>query len=516
MRSIWEGQQGRSHRVLVFVVAYEAADKLASVLERITAGDIAYEVLVIDDASTDRTFEVALESADSHPLDVTVFATPENQGYGGNQKLGYAYAIRNDFDFVVLLHGDGQYAPEKIPELLAPLRSGDADAVFGSRMMDKGAAVAGGMPLYKFVGNKILSRIQNGLLRTSLSEFHSGFRAYSVSALRKIPFHQNANGFHFDTEIIIQLLLAGCRISEVPIPTYYGDEICRVNGIPYAWNVIKATLKSRLHALGIFYDRRFDIDGPGNSHYTLKLGYRSSHTAAIEIVPEGSRVLDIGCGPGEMAMALREKGCSVDGVDPYEPVDQSVFSEFRLWNDSEPLPFDLRRYSWVLLLDVIEHMSNPEGFLDKLRSASRSLDGNPRLLITTGNVVFWIVRFQALLGNFNYGKKGILDLTHTRLFTFSSLKNLLEGCGYEIERIEGVPAPFPLALGLNPFARALVKLNQSLIRISKGLFSYQILVVASPKPTVDALLDRTIEKSAERSRDAIRHESSAVRARDVG
>jgi glycosyltransferase involved in cell wall biosynthesis len=505
-----------SQRVLIFVVAYEAEEKLEGVLQRIPAGDARYEVLVIDDSSEDRTFEVALESADSHPLAVTVLATPENQGYGGNQKLGYAYAIRNDFDFVVLLHGDGQYAPEKIPDLLAPLQRGEADAVFGSRMMDKGGAIAGGMPLYKFVGNKILSRTQNGLLHTSLSEFHSGFRAYSVSALRKIPFHQNANGFHFDTEIIIQLLLAGCRISEVPIPTYYGDEICRVNGIPYAWNVIKATLKSRMHALGIFYDRRFDIEGPGNRHYTLKLGYRSSHSAAIEIVPDGSRVLDIGCGPGEMAMELREKGCSVDGVDPYEPANQSAFSEFRLWNDSDPLPFDLRSYSWVLLLDVIEHMSNPESFLDDLRSAARSHDGSPRVLITTGNVVFWIVRFQTLFGNFNYGKKGILDLTHTRLFTFTSLKNLLEGCGYKIERIEGIPAPFPLALGQNPLAMALVRLNQLLIRISKGLFSYQILVVASPKPTVDALLDRTIETSAERSRDAMLRESTATPARNLG
>jgi SAM-dependent methyltransferase len=354
------------------------------------------------------------------------------------------------------------------------------------------------MPLYKFVGNKILSRTQNRLLRSSLSEFHSGFRAYSVDALRRIPFHQNANGFHFDTEIIIQLMLAECRISEVPIPTYYGDEICRVNGIPYAWNVMKATVKSRLHALSIFYDRRFDIEGPGNQHYVLKLGYDSSHSAALEIIPRGSRVLDVGCGPGEMAQLLRQRGCSVDGVDPYEPADRKAFSEFKIWNDRDPLPFDLLQYSWVLLLDVIEHMSNPEAFLDELRSSARSHDGSPRLLITTGNVVFWVVRLQALLGNFNYGKRGILDLTHTRLFTFRSLRNALEGSGYTVERIEGIPAPFPLALGLNPISRGLVRLNRVMIRLSRGLFSYQILVVASPRPTVGALLDRTIESSAER------------------
>jgi SAM-dependent methyltransferase len=289
----------------------------------------------------------------------------------------------------------------------------------------------------------------------------------------------------------------------VPIPTYYGDEICRVNGIAYAWNVIKATTKSRLHALSIFYDRRFDIEGPGNRHYALKLGYHSSHSAALEIVPTGSRVLDVGCGPGEMARELQEKGCSVDGVDPYEPARRSAFSDFRIWNDRDPLPFDLRQYSWVLLLDVIEHMSNPEQFLDELRAGARSHDGSPRLLITTGNVVFWVVRLQALLGNFNYGKRGILDLTHTRLFTFRSLRNALEGSGYTIERIEGIPAPFPLALGFNRISRGLVRLNRVLIRLSRGLFSYQILVVASPRPTVGALLDRTIESSAVRSRRAV-------------
>jgi len=499
----------RRPRVLIFVVAYEAADKLQGVLERIPETETQYEVLVIDDASVDTTFEVALATADSHPLPITVLATPENQGYGGNQKLGYAYAIRNDFDFVVLLHGDGQYAPEKIPDLLAPLLRGEADAVFGSRMLVKGGAISGGMPLYKYVGNKILTLVQNSVLRTSLSEFHSGFRAYSVSALRRIPFQQNANGFHFDTEIIIQLLLARCRISEVPIPTYYGDEICRVNGIPYAWNVVRATIKSRLHGLSIFYDRRFEVEVPGNQHYTLKLGFPSSHSAALDIVEVGSRVLDIGCGPGDMALALAERGCVVDGADQYRPVHPEAFSDFRLWNDTEPLPFDLSRYSWVLLLDVVEHMPNPERFLDDLRSLARSHDGSPRLLITTGNVVFWVVRFQALLGNFNYGKRGILDLTHSRLFTFASMRSLLEGCGYKVERMEGIPAPFPLALGMNSLSRALVNLNRLLIRLSRGLFSYQILIVASPKPTVEALLDRTIESSAARASSNKRSATSA-------
>ena len=177
---------------------------------------------------------------------------PKNQGYGGNQKIGYHYAITHGFDFVALVHGDGQYAPEALPELLKPLRQGSAEAVFGSRMLNRGAARQGGMPLYKFLGNKILTGFQNRMLRTNLSEFHSGYRIYSIAALKKVPFDRNTNEFHFDTEIIIQLIKAGLRIRQLPIPTYYGDEIRHVNGLKYAWDVAKATSKSQAHELNIF------------------------------------------------------------------------------------------------------------------------------------------------------------------------------------------------------------------------------------------------------------------------
>src|SRR5690606_9300123 len=147
-----------------------------------------------------------------------------------NQIRGYQYAIEKGYDIVALLHGDAQYAPEALPDLLKPLEAGEADAVFGSRMMEKGQALKGGMPLYKYVGNKILTTFENAMLGMSLSEFHSGYRLYSCKALKKVPFHRNTHDFHFDTQIIIQFHAAGLRIVEVPIPTYYGDEICGVNG----------------------------------------------------------------------------------------------------------------------------------------------------------------------------------------------------------------------------------------------------------------------------------------------
>jgi hypothetical protein len=161
---------------------------------------------------------------------------------------------------------------------------------------------------------------------------------------------------------------------------------------------------------------------------------------------------------------------------------------------------DLRAFDYVLLLDIVEHLVRPEQFLDALRRAAYGVDRRPRFIVTSGNVVFGVVRLQALLGNFNYGKRGILDLTHKRLYTFRSLRRLFEQCGFDIERQAGVPAPFPAALGLNAFSRALVQLNQWLIKLSKGIFAYQIFLIAVPRPTLDGLLDESMTTSEARTK----------------
>ena len=261
-------------RLLVFVIAYYAEDTLARVLDRLPRAifaDYDCEILVVDDASEDRTQAVGRAYRNAHPdVVITVLRNEFNQGYGGNQKVGYAYAIREGFDIVCMLHGDGQYAPEELPRLVAPLRDGHAEAVFGSRMMTRLGALKGGMPVYKFVGNRILTTLQNLLLGSHLTEFHSGYRAYSVAALQRIPYRLNSNDFHFDTEIIIQLMNAGQRIVELPIPTYYGDEMCRVNGMAYAKNVMVATLRNVAHRSGILYRRRFEPRSEGNIHYSMR------------------------------------------------------------------------------------------------------------------------------------------------------------------------------------------------------------------------------------------------------
>jgi glycosyltransferase involved in cell wall biosynthesis len=472
-------------KLLIFVIAYYAEATLKRVLERIPAEifqQFDCEVLVVDDASEDRTFAIGREYKEAHPeIRMTVLRNEYNQGYGGNQKVGYSYAVAERFDYVAMVHGDGQYAPEELPRLMQPLVDGEADVVFGSRMTTMFGSLKGGMPVYKWLGNRILTTAQNALLRTRLSEFHSGYRIYSTAALKRIPFQLNANDFHFDTEIIIQLLNARQRIAERPIPTFYGDEISRVNGLKYARDVMVATVKNVFHRSGLLWQRRFeplpDPERDVDPRDDLKLGYSSSHQWALDAVHEGASVMDIGGGQA-LADELKKKGCDVKVVD------------------QDPSGFDVSKHQYLLLLDVIEHLRNPEAFIEQLR---RQFDYQPKkLVLSTPNVAFAVPRLMLLLGQLNYGKVGILSSTHTRLFTFRSIQRLLRDAGFRIQEVRGVPAPFPKVFGQGALGMGLLKANELAIKVSRTLFAYQVFVVAESTPGVDFVLASSKEQSRRR------------------
>ena len=235
-------------KIGILVVAYNAESTIESTLSRIPEAFVSeiHSILISDDKSKDLTSTRATNFADSSRLPIQVVSQPINLGYGGNQKFGYSWAIQNHWDVVVLLHADGQYAPEFIPQIVKPLLENKADAVFGSRMLNKRNALKGGMPKYKWVGNQILTFLQNKLTNQNFSEWHSGYRAYTVDALLKLNLGKLSNGFRFDTQIILELLAAKQRITEIPIPTYYGDEISHVNGLEYAREIIWDTLRHRV------------------------------------------------------------------------------------------------------------------------------------------------------------------------------------------------------------------------------------------------------------------------------
>lgn len=247
-------------KILIFIPTYNASKTLPIVLDRIPEdfkkGNA--EIFISDDASHDNTHLIGIGYKEVTGINnLKIHRNEKNKGYGGNQKFAYQYAIDNGFDLVVMLHGDAQYAPEMIPMLLEPFENDNADMVFGSRM--RGKPLQGGMPFYKFLGNKFLTYVENKVLGLKLSEYHSGYRIYSCSALKKIPFELLSNDFHFDTEILVQFKIADLKIFEVPIPTHYGDERCHVNVVSYGLNILRTMLEYWMHKKGFIKNNKFDI-----------------------------------------------------------------------------------------------------------------------------------------------------------------------------------------------------------------------------------------------------------------
>lgn len=463
-------------RIGILVVAYNAASTLAGVLDRIPKDfrSKISEVLVCDDASGDATYLVGLGYKQvSSDLPLTVVRHPQNLGYGGNQKAGYRMAIEHGLDIVVLLHGDGQYAPECLPELVGPLERGECDAVFGSRMMHRGAALRGGMPRYKYVGNRILTKLENACLGTNLSEFHSGYRAYSVAALRSIPFERNTDDFDFDTQIIIQLHDAGKRITEVAIPTYYGDEICYVNGLKYARDVVADVVGYRLQKAGF---------GTGSiatagEEYGLKTDDDTSHGRILaRLAPERPMtILDLGCSGGRLAEELRTAGHRVVGVDHVEvPGVRSRVDRFFVADLERGIPEEVGNgYDVVLCADVIEHTRDPLALLKDARSRMRR---GGLLIASVPNFAHWYPRARVSLGAFDYDQRGILDGTHLRFFTRKSFTRLCRRAGLHVRRIEPVGIPLEvLAKSGGRLIRAAGKVESAMLAALPKLFAYQFV-----------------------------------------
>lgn len=480
------GNSQRSPRIGILVVAYNAESTLASVLDRVPESfrPRISEIFICDDASADSTYLVGLgykqENAD---LPLNVIRHPENLGYGGNQKAGYRMAIDQGLDIIVMLHGDGQYAPECLPEIVAPLERGEADCVMGSRMMIPGDARKGGMPLYKYVGNRILTTFENGILGTDLTEFHSGYRAYRVDALATIPFERNSDDFHFDTQIIIQLVDAGKRIVEVPIPTFYGDEICYVNGMKYAKAIMRAVYRYKETSRAVrCYPEYQEYFVP----YAIKRSLYSSHYYAARLVGTDQHVLEVGCGDGRFGSELVKAGNRVIGVDQHPHValeaGYAKVVETNLESGLSDAAADRAQgFDRVLLLDVLEHLRDPNKLVE---DAKALLAPRGRVIVSVPNVVNIVVRLMFLFGSFRYNDRGILDWSHLRFFTRKSISSLLEKHGYRISerRYTNVPIErlIPLAAD-NPLLRLLNGLLHILTSIAPGLFAYEILLTAEKR-----------------------------------
>lgn len=486
---------GQGKRLGVFVISYNAEKLIQETLQRIP-DEIWREVevvYVVDDCSMDETTRAALTYPDPYRK-LKVFRNRINRRYGGNQKFGYQYAIDRGLDAVIMLHGDGQYAPEMLPQLFQPLIDGSADIVIGSRMLHRRDALKGGMPKYKFVANIFLTGIENLLSGLSMSEFHSGYRGYTTQFLKRIPLWENSDEWHFDSHILFQAKQAGATITEIPIPTHYGDEVCHVNGISYGLNCIRSALLFRLHRWGLVRLNRYDIaphslvdarklDDPYSSHSLI---YRRLRKMKLT----HDKVLDLGFGCAGIAAAITQHGAVLDGVDRDPVAIAESGPLFRRTfqhdiNDLDNIPFN-EKYDIILAADILQFLVDPADILSRLK---KYLVKGGMLVVALPNVVNVQPRLRILLGRFPLHHRGILEEQALHFYTLDSMKQLLVRAGWQVEETDVTNVPLTL---LFPFLRARrwrlpLWLCRGLTLMFKGLFAYQGLLFCKNPNEADLL-----------------------------
>lgn len=233
-------------KIAVLMPAYNASATLEKTFSEV-AGNIVDYVLLVDDASSDNTADL------SRDLGIRTYQHQVNLGYGGNQKSCYSEALKLDADIFILLHPDYQYTPKLIPAMASMLMTGVYDVVIASRILT-GTALAGGMPLYKYFFNRILTLVENMLTLAKFSEYHSGYRAFTRECLETIPWRKNSNDFVFDNQILLQALHFGFKVGEISCPTRYAPESSSIDflsSLRYGTGVLRTALQYRLHRLGL-------------------------------------------------------------------------------------------------------------------------------------------------------------------------------------------------------------------------------------------------------------------------
>ncbi len=246
----------RNKKVIVVLPAYNAEKTLEDTYSEIPK-DIVDEIILVDDASSDKTAEIAKS------LGVKTIVHPENKGYGGNQKTCYREALKLGADIVIMLHPDYQYTPKLIPAMAYLIESGEFDAVLGSRILS-GGALKGGMPVYKYLSNRILTLVQNILLGQKLSEYHTGYRAFKKEILERLPLEENSDDFVFDNQMLSQIIYFGYKIGEISCPAKYFKDASSINftkSVKYGLGVLMTSFRFFLQKIGISKSRIFDKNG---------------------------------------------------------------------------------------------------------------------------------------------------------------------------------------------------------------------------------------------------------------
>ena len=251
----------RNKKVIVVMPAYNAANTLIDTFNGVMEQGVVDQVIVVDDASRDATADVAERLSG-----VIVFRHERNTGYGGNQKTCYRLALQQDADIIIMVHPDFQYTPKLIPPMVAMIATGLYPCVLGSRILG-GYALKGGMPVWKYIANRFLTAVENILLEAKLSEYHTGYRAFSRELLERLPLETNSDDFVFDNQVLAEILWLGCTIAEISCPTKYFPEASSINfrrSVRYGFGCLWTGLKFRLAKMRMLRSKLFAIDREGS------------------------------------------------------------------------------------------------------------------------------------------------------------------------------------------------------------------------------------------------------------
>lgn len=460
-------------KVLIYIACYNAEKRIYEVLKRIPPGyrnDPNVKILISDDCSQDKTAETALGACrELGYSNFEIFRTKINQGYGGNQKIGYSYGCSNDFDYVIHLPGNGEYPPEELDNFFKLFKE-KPDMVIGASMLKN-----------RFPGQE------------DFPESYTGYRAFSTDFLKEVPFELNANSLDFDADILTQAKFLEKKIKKFPITVSYGQKKSRARLIKDGLGMLRAALRYKLQLMGIGCSIKFK--GSKQLVYKDKFGYKfTSHYYLLETIKKNKpkRILEIASGAGYLGERLKNEGAWLAGIDLFPPKNKcydAFFCENIEEFDWNRLPCD--HFDMVCLMDILEHLKDPEKLLLALRS-------NPKtegavFVISVPNVAFFSIRLGLLLGIFNYADRGILDTDHKRLFTYRSIHSILKECGFKVNQTIPVPPAFKSVCGgLTP--GILTGVFNLLNKVLPGLFSFQIMKIATALPASTSVINKFLDR----------------------
>ena len=499
---------GQKQRVMILLVPTLKDQPLADLLQRLPSNlldDEAIDWVLLDRSVNGLAASQARQWVDDQQQQRwTLLHNPTPHGYGGNQKLGFRLALDREYDFVIHFLADGRYDPTDLERFVTNWRNDPVDVLLGDRL-NQDENFKPEMPVTRCLANRLLAWYQNKMAHANFSDFHCALRGYATRFLQTVPFEINTNAMHFDSHLLLQAHCINASIRQIPVNYHHQLGTPYRAGMGYAWNVFKAASQYRMHQMGMLCSLSYRDLRP-TKYQDKTADFHSSHQVALQLIKQlkPQTITDIGCGPGFIAKHCEMSGIRVTGLDMYPPQESTMSHFHKVVLESEELPTDPFASDVVLMLDIIEHLARPEEFLLDMRNKSHALgvsQGTKTLLLSTPNIAFIIPRLNLLLGRFNYAERGILDITHKRLFTRKSLCHCLETCGYRIQKVHPIGLAFEVVFD-GWIGKSLARVAWLAACVLPTVFAAQFLVVCQPTPGLKQVLEDSQHENLPNSQPA--------------